>query len=66
MAKREGDDVKNQVVELEDRQALQLETAKLAAWRKGATAGVAARAGMRAAVERFDAVVRVNRKLRGE
>lgn len=50
----------------EQKRDLQLETQKLAAWRKGAVAGVAALPGMRAAVERLDAVVRVNRKLRGE
>lgn len=50
----------------EDKRSLQLETAKLAAWRRGAVAGVAALPGMRAAVERLDAVVQVQRKLRGE
>lgn len=50
----------------EQKRDLQLETQKLAAWRKGAVAGVAALPGMRAAVERLDAVMQVQRKMRGE
>ena len=50
--------------DFEAKRALQLETAKLAEWRKTATQGVAALPGMRAAVERMEAVQLVNRKLR--
>ena len=50
--------------EFEAKRALQLETAKLAEWRKVATQGVAALPGMRAAVERMEAVQLVNHKLR--
>lgn len=51
--------------EFDAKRALQLETAKLAQWRKTATQGVAALPGMRGAVERMEAVQLVNEKLRG-